>query len=233
MGEGVKVVFVNMSTQLARWSCKYTIWLCAGRPAGRLITSLSHSLKNADTCPPCKLTRKLTNIAVSKAADRRSFPPPFLLMRISHVSLKRSRSAIGRITVWIGVCPKYFGPKKSKSGADLSYCGRSITFLCFDNQTVSSPERNYKEARRRSRSLLPYWFLLAQRTWSGVKLSLRELGRIFPTKTRNYKLWKMPKLLNFRFPVGRYFFHCKKNWMKKSSKIFYSVSERHRRALVG
>ena len=35
----------------------------------------------------------------------------------------------------------------------------------------------------------------------GVK-SLREIGRIFSTEIRNFKLWKMPKLLNFRLPEG-------------------------------
>jgi len=27
----------------------------------------------------------------------------------------------------------------------------------------------------------------------GVKFSLREIEKIFPSKTRNFKLWKMPK----------------------------------------
>jgi len=36
----------------------------------------------------------------------------------------------------------------------------------------------------------------------GVKFRFREIGRIFPTKIRNFKLCKMPKLLNFRFPEG-------------------------------
>jgi len=35
----------------------------------------------------------------------------------------------------------------------------------------------------------------------GVK-SLREIGRIFSIQTRNFKLGKMPKSINFRFPEG-------------------------------
>jgi len=38
---------------------------------------------------------------------------------------------------------------------------------------------------------------------------------------RKFKLWKMSKLLNWRFPEGRYFFNCNKTEMKKSSKIFF------------
>jgi len=34
----------------------------------------------------------------------------------------------------------------------------------------------------------------------GEKFSFREIGRIFSVKIRNFKLWKMPKLLNFTFP---------------------------------
>jgi len=36
----------------------------------------------------------------------------------------------------------------------------------------------------------------------GMKFSLREVGGIFSTKIRNFKLWKMPKLLNFMFSEG-------------------------------
>jgi len=39
----------------------------------------------------------------------------------------------------------------------------------------------------------------------GVKFSLREIRRIFPIKLWNFKVWKMPKLLNFRFPGGDIF----------------------------
>jgi len=39
----------------------------------------------------------------------------------------------------------------------------------------------------------------------GVKFRLREIGRIFSTKIRNFKLWKMPKLVDFRFLEGGYF----------------------------
>jgi len=33
-----------------------------------------------------------------------------------------------------------------------------------------------------------------------VKFSLRKIGRIFSIKMENFKLGKMPKLLNFRSP---------------------------------
>jgi len=36
----------------------------------------------------------------------------------------------------------------------------------------------------------------------GAKFSLREIGRIFSIEILNIKLWKMPKLLNVRFPEG-------------------------------
>jgi len=36
----------------------------------------------------------------------------------------------------------------------------------------------------------------------GGKFRLREIRRIFPIKLSTFKLWKMPKLLNFRFPEG-------------------------------
>jgi len=38
-----------------------------------------------------------------------------------------------------------------------------------------------------------------------VKFSSRKIERIFLIEIRNFKLWKMPKLLNFRFRDGRYF----------------------------
>jgi len=56
---------------------------------------------------------------------------------------------------------------------------------------------------------------------------------IFPFKLRNFKLWKMPKLLNLRFSEAWYFLNCENNELENSSKIFFSVSERHRWAGVG
>jgi len=41
----------------------------------------------------------------------------------------------------------------------------------------------------------------------------------------------MPKLLNFRFPEGWYFFNFENTELKRSSKIFFS--ERHRWAVIG
>jgi len=36
----------------------------------------------------------------------------------------------------------------------------------------------------------------------GIKFGSREIKKIFSIELRNFKLWKMPKLLNFRFPEG-------------------------------
>jgi len=36
----------------------------------------------------------------------------------------------------------------------------------------------------------------------GVKFSFKKMGRIFSIKIRNFKIWEMPKLLNFRTPEG-------------------------------
>jgi len=57
----------------------------------------------------------------------------------------------------------------------------------------------------------------------GVKLGLREIENIFSTIIHNFKLLKMPKLLNFRFLEK----------LEKSSKIFLSFSERHRSVVEG
>jgi len=35
-----------------------------------------------------------------------------------------------------------------------------------------------------------------------VKFRLREIGKILFTKISNFKLWKIPKVLNLRFPEG-------------------------------
>jgi len=63
--------------------------------------------------------------------------------------------------------------------------------------------------------------------------SEREIGRIFSIKMHNFKLWKMPELFNLRFPEGWYFLNCDSTELKRSSKIFFFVSERHRQAIVG
>jgi len=67
----------------------------------------------------------------------------------------------------------------------------------------------------------------------GVKCSLRDIGRFFPTETRNFERWKMPKLLNFRFSEWWYFLNSDNTELKRSSKIHVSVSERHRWAVMG
>jgi len=66
----------------------------------------------------------------------------------------------------------------------------------------------------------------------GLKLSLREIGGIFSFTVRNFKLWKMPQLLNFGFPEGWYFFKCDNTKLKTSSKINVSGSQRHHWAVV-
>jgi len=43
----------------------------------------------------------------------------------------------------------------------------------------------------------------------------------------------MLQLLIFTFPEGCYFFNCDNTELKRSSKIIFSVSERHRWAVVG
>jgi len=43
----------------------------------------------------------------------------------------------------------------------------------------------------------------------------------------------MPKFINFRFPEGWYFLHCDSTELKRFSKIIFSVSERHRWAVLG
>jgi len=47
-----------------------------------------------------------------------------------------------------------------------------------------------------------------------------DFRRIFPIKLRNFKLRKMPKLLNFRFPNGWYFLNCDSTKLKRSSVFF-------------
>jgi len=56
---------------------------------------------------------------------------------------------------------------------------------------------------------------------------------IFPIKMRNFKFWKMPKLLNFSFPKWWYFLKCGNTELKTSSKIIFYVFEKHRWAVVG
>jgi len=48
-----------------------------------------------------------------------------------------------------------------------------------------------------------------------------DFRRIFPIKLRNFKLRKMPKLLNVRFPEGWYFLKSNKTAIKRSSKRFF------------
>jgi len=66
-----------------------------------------------------------------------------------------------------------------------------------------------------------------------VKFSLREIGWVFSLNYEIQSLKKRPELLYFSFPEGLYFLNCDKTELKKSSKINFSVAERHRWAVVG
>jgi len=63
-------------------------------------------------------------------------------------------------------------------------------------------------------------------------LAKEELEGTFPIKKRNFKLKKMPKSINFRFPEVWYFLNCDNTELKRSSTIFFSVYERHHWAVV-
>ena len=65
-----------------------------------------------------------------------------------------------------------------------------------------------------------------------MKFNLREIRGTFPIKLRNFKLWKMPKLSNFGFPEGGYILNSDNNTKLKRFKHFFSVSKRHRWAVV-
>jgi len=67
--------------------------------------------------------------------------------------------------------------------------------------------------------------------WSGIQL--QRNWKDFSFSMRNFKLWKMPKLLNSRFLKGRYFLNCDDTELKRFSKINVSVCERHRWAVGG
>jgi len=54
-----------------------------------------------------------------------------------------------------------------------------------------------------------------------VKFSVRGTRRIVFIKIRNFKLWAMPKLFNFRFPEGWYFPICDNTELKRSSWICF------------
>jgi len=56
---------------------------------------------------------------------------------------------------------------------------------------------------------------------------------IFSIKLSNFKFGKITRLLNSRFPEGRYFFNFYNTELKRTSKIFFSVSKRHRWAIEG
>jgi len=67
-----------------------------------------------------------------------------------------------------------------------------------------------------------------------VKFILREIGSFFPLKYEILSVQKFPKLLNFMFPNGLYIVLIVTNTeLKRSSEVIFSVSERHRWAVVG
>jgi len=57
---------------------------------------------------------------------------------------------------------------------------------------------------------------------------LKKLEGFFSFKLRNFKSWKMPKLVNLRFSAEWYGLNLDNTELKRSSKIKFSVSERHR-----
>ena len=64
-------------------------------------------------------------------------------------------------------------------------------------------------------------------------LASNRNSRDFSLEIRNFKLWKIAKLLDFRFPEGWYFLKRDNTELKRSYKILFSVSERHRWAVMG
>jgi len=61
-----------------------------------------------------------------------------------------------------------------------------------------------------------------------------KLEGFSPPEIRNFKLWKMPKLLNSGFQRGDNFLYADKTELKRSCKIFFfPVSEQHRWAVMG
>jgi len=68
--------------------------------------------------------------------------------------------------------------------------------------TFKCPSNNYIVTRLEHCEFEIHWGkpISAQSRLFGVKFSLREIGSIFSTKIRKLKLWKMSKLLIFRFP---------------------------------
>jgi len=56
--------------------------------------------------------------------------------------------------------------------------------------------------RRQQTSQLSHYLNPQQPKVFRAKFSLRGIGRFFPIKIRNFKLWKMPELIIFSFPEG-------------------------------
>jgi len=52
-------------------------------------------------------------------------------------------------------------------------------------------------------------------------LASEKLEGFFSIKIRNFKLWEMPKKLNFTFSEGWYFLNYDNTELKRSSKIFF------------
>ena len=104
------------------------------------------------------------------------------------------------------------------------------------NKSVFIPNQIQTFSRARPQYITPFAARVVnpqQPKEFGVKFSLREIRRTLPIKLRNFNIWKMPKVLNFRFPEGWYFLNGDNTQLKRSSKTIFSVSERYLWAVVG
>jgi len=74
-------------------------------------------------------------------------------------------------------------------------------------------EQNYQYQQPNSDTLTPNSPKYLE--WN---LAEEKLGGIFYFHIRNFKLWKMPKLLNYKFPERWYFLNWDNTELKRSSK---------------
>jgi len=97
-------------------------------------------------------------------------------------------------------------------GKERGHCA-SVRLPVASNLTLCLPRFSFRKfaaifidkLSRQRKSLLAVNSL--QPKVFGVKFSLRETGTIFFTKIRNFKPFKILKLLNLRFQEGGYFFN--------------------------
>jgi len=78
-----------------------------------------------------------------------------------------------------------------------------------------------------------FWVQLitAQSIWSKIKLE--ELEEFYPLKYAIPSFGKWLYIIKFQVSRGWHFLNCDNTELKRSSKIKFSVSERHRWAVVG